>query len=66
MIAFTLRRLGSAILVMIAMSVLVFLIFFATPGIDPARQMAGRNPRRRRSRRSRRSSGSISRCRCST
>jgi peptide/nickel transport system permease protein len=24
--------------------VLVFLIFFATPGIDPARQMAGRNP----------------------
>jgi peptide/nickel transport system permease protein len=24
--------------------VLVFLIFFATPGVDPARQMAGRNP----------------------
>ena len=44
MIAFTLRRLGSAILVMIALSVLVFLIFFATPGIDPARQMAGKNP----------------------
>ena len=44
MIAFTLRRLGSAILVMFALSVLVFLIFFATPGIDPARQMAGKNP----------------------
>jgi peptide/nickel transport system permease protein len=29
---------------MFALSVLVFLIFFATPGIDPARQMAGRNP----------------------
>ena len=44
MIAFTLRRLGSALLVMVALSVLVFLIFFATPGIDPARQMAGKNP----------------------
>ena len=29
---------------MVALSVLVFLIFFATPGIDPARQMAGKNP----------------------
>lgn len=29
---------------MLALSVLVFLIFFATPGVDPARRMAGRNP----------------------
>lgn len=31
-------------LVMFTITVLVFLIFFATPGVDPARQMAGRNP----------------------
>jgi len=43
-IAFAVRRLGSAVAVMLALSVLVFLIFFATPGIDPARQMAGKNP----------------------
>jgi peptide/nickel transport system permease protein len=43
-IAFGLRRAGSALLVMVALSVVVFLIFFATPGIDPARQMAGKNP----------------------
>ena len=44
MITFALRRLGAALVVMLALSVLVFLIFFATPGIDPARQMAGKNP----------------------
>ena len=44
MIAFVIRRLISMVLVLAALSVLVFLIFFATPGIDPARQMAGRNP----------------------
>ena len=44
MIAFALRRLASALAVIVALSILVFLIFFATPGIDPARQMAGRNP----------------------
>jgi peptide/nickel transport system permease protein len=43
-IAFTLRRLGSMLLVLWAISLLVFVIFFAIPGIDPARQMAGRNP----------------------
>jgi peptide/nickel transport system permease protein len=43
-IAFALRRLVSAVVVIAALSVLVFLIFFATPGIDPARQMAGKNP----------------------
>lgn len=43
MIAFAIRRVASMILVLFALSVIVFLIFFATPGIDPARQMAGRN-----------------------
>ena len=38
------RRLLWMALVLFAISVLVFLIFFATPGVDPARQMAGRNP----------------------
>jgi peptide/nickel transport system permease protein len=31
--------------VLFAISVLTFLIFFATPGVDPSRQLAGRNPR---------------------
>jgi peptide/nickel transport system permease protein len=44
MIGFAARRVGSAVLVMAALSVVVFLIFFATPGIDPARQLAGKNP----------------------
>ena len=30
--------------VMFAITVLVFLIFFATPGVDPTRSLAGRNP----------------------
>jgi peptide/nickel transport system permease protein len=34
---------GSAVFVLFAISVLVFLIFFATPGIDPAARIAGRN-----------------------
>src|SRR5882724_865390 len=29
---------------MFAITLLVFVIFFKTPGIDPARQIAGRNP----------------------
>ena len=33
----------STVLVMFALSVLVFLIFFATPGVDPAARIAGRN-----------------------
>jgi len=41
---FAIRRLLGLIAVMFALSVLVFLIFFATPGVDPARRMAGRNP----------------------
>jgi peptide/nickel transport system permease protein len=43
MTAFTVRRVTSMLIVLVALSVLVFLIFFATPGINPARQMAGRN-----------------------
>lgn len=43
MTRFLLRRLASTAVVLLALSVLVFLIFFATPGIDPARQMAGRS-----------------------
>ena len=41
--AFIVRRFVSAILVLFAISVLVFLIFFATPGVDPAARIAGRN-----------------------
>jgi peptide/nickel transport system permease protein len=42
-LAFALRRMTSAVLVLFAISVLVFLIFFATPGVDPAARIAGRN-----------------------
>jgi peptide/nickel transport system permease protein len=44
MFAFILRRLIGLVVVLFAISVLTFLIFFATPGIDPSRQLAGRNP----------------------
>ncbi|MFF4272495.1 ABC transporter permease [Streptomyces sp. NPDC001536] len=43
MLQFALKRFASALLVMFAISVLVFLIFFATPGVDPAARIAGRN-----------------------
>src|SRR5579859_5808258 len=43
MIAFIVRRLAAMIGVLLALSVLVFLIFFAIPGVNPARQLAGRN-----------------------
>jgi len=42
-LAFTTRRLGAAVFVLLSISVLVFLIFFATPGVDPAARIAGRN-----------------------
>jgi peptide/nickel transport system permease protein len=32
------------VLVLFAITVMTFLIFFATPGVDPSRQFAGRNP----------------------
>lgn len=43
MLAFTTRRVGAAVFVLVSISVLVFLIFFATPGVDPAARIAGRN-----------------------
>lgn len=44
MFAFIVRRLAGLVVVLFAISVMTFLIFFATPGIDPSRQLAGRNP----------------------
>ena len=44
MTAFIVRRVIGLIAVLFAISVMTFLIFFATPGVDPARQLAGRNP----------------------
>jgi peptide/nickel transport system permease protein len=43
MISLLARRLIQMIFVMFGISVLTFLIFFATPGIDPAARIAGRN-----------------------
>ncbi len=36
-------RVGQMAFVMAGISILVFLIFFATPGTDPAARIAGRN-----------------------
>ena len=44
MFAFVVRRLIGLFAVLFAITVLTFLIFFATPGVDPSRQFAGRNP----------------------
>jgi peptide/nickel transport system permease protein len=43
-VAFVVRRLIGLVVVLFTISVLVFLIFFATPGVDPAARLAGRNP----------------------
>lgn len=43
MIFAVLQRLGQMFFVMFGISALVFLIFFATPGSDPAARLAGRN-----------------------
>ena len=43
MLRFAIRRLLSMVLVLFAISVFVFVIFFATPGVDPAARIAGRN-----------------------
>ena len=43
MLSFALRRTVAAVFVLVAISALVFLIFFATPGVDPAARIAGRN-----------------------
>jgi peptide/nickel transport system permease protein len=42
--AFVVRRLIGMVIVLFAITVMTFLIFFATPGVDPSRQLAGRNP----------------------
>ena len=43
MTQFIIKRIGAAIFVLFSISILVFLIFFATPGVDPAARIAGRN-----------------------
>ena len=52
--------------VMFGISVLVFLIFFATPGADPAARIAGRNAAPETLEAVRKTSASISRCRSNT
>jgi peptide/nickel transport system permease protein len=41
---FIVRRALWTVLVMFVITVVVFVIFFKTPGVDPARAIAGRNP----------------------
>jgi peptide/nickel transport system permease protein len=43
MLGFLVRRSASMVFVLVSISILVFLIFFATPGSDPASRIAGRN-----------------------
>ena len=43
MLSLLIQRLAQMLFVMFGISVLVFLIFFATPGADPAARIAGRN-----------------------
>jgi len=43
-LAFVVRRIIGLVVVLFAITVLVFLIFFSTPGIDPSARLAGRNP----------------------
>jgi peptide/nickel transport system permease protein len=43
MLTFIVRRLLWTVLVMFVITVIVFIIFFKTPGVDPARALAGRN-----------------------
>src|SRR5690349_8339493 len=43
MLAVLVPRLAQMVFVMFGISVLVFLIFFATPGADPSARIAGRN-----------------------
>src|SRR4051812_508694 len=44
MALFIVRRSIGLVAVLFAITVLTFLIFFATPGVDPTRSLAGRNP----------------------
>jgi peptide/nickel transport system permease protein len=43
-LTFIVRRTLWTVVVMFVITVLVFFIFFKTPGVDPARAIAGRNP----------------------
>jgi peptide/nickel transport system permease protein len=43
-LTFIVRRLLWTVVVMFVITVIVFIIFFKTPGVDPARAIAGRNP----------------------
>jgi peptide/nickel transport system permease protein len=43
-LTFIVRRLLWTVLVMFVITAFVFVLFFKTPGIDPARAIAGRNP----------------------
>ena len=43
MLSAFLQRLGQTVFVLFGISVLVFLVFFATPGSDPTARIAGRN-----------------------
>lgn len=43
MLSSFLRRVGQTLIVLFGISVLVFLVFFATPGADPTARIAGRN-----------------------
>jgi peptide/nickel transport system permease protein len=43
MTTFIVKRIAAMFFVLFSISVLVFLIFFATPGVDPAARIAGRN-----------------------
>lgn len=44
MLTFIIRRLAWTVLVLFVISAVTFFIFFKTPGVDPARALAGRNP----------------------
>src|SRR3954452_1699811 len=44
MLTFVIRRMIATVFVVFTITVLVFMIFFHTPGVDPARKLAGRNP----------------------
>jgi peptide/nickel transport system permease protein len=44
MLSFIIRRLLWTVLVMFVITVVVFILFFKTPGVDPARALAGRSP----------------------
>jgi peptide/nickel transport system permease protein len=43
-LAFIIRRLIGLVIVLFSITVIVFVLFFATPGVDPSARLAGRNP----------------------